>query len=1068
MAAPTQQYPPWLTPVPNTIYGPGGVPISTSTTILYLPLTYYGPSIPLGSEWIYGGLTPPASTSTLVVPTTVIPTTFTSTATPPTTSTSTSSSTPITSPSQLSSSTILPTAIPPPSRHALSHNQLIGIVVGAVIGALVIFLALFVCFLVIKNRRREQRVRFKNGLLPIEKDYVVVDEDLHVPGDGSPRQSGDGERDSLLQAHNGTPGPSSPPRYQKTPGIPVDLPVAGPSSQPTQQATPEFGARPGITRVPVLPPDTYSSNNSGSGSSTDMSSLGSLVPNSRLSALSPLYEERLGMQRTAMAAHFRGPILTPLEQRRVEEQVRPDSKDSQQQASLTSLLPPPRSTDLENSPGLTPRGSSSSSTHVRTAFIPYLQRNIKLDDTYGSSNRSSVQTDPEDAALLTARRVKPVEWDARAAPYYHPPSPDQPSDNTRSSGGILSSISSRLSWFKNLDALPGSLNRRSRTPQNFNVSDKDAEAGRALLSPDYPGHRSAPSDRLRVPLVTDESYQLDVPPPPFAAIGLHADGTRPLSAISGSSGGATSFHDAYSTFPNTPLLTPLPRAVTPAGSLSSQPSMESNWRISSPLSVGVSAASLRAESEQAQQQAPHIPVEFGGREIDPPAYDENDTIAREHARGFTDYSVGVDVLDLPAPSALPTFRNTAVPMSAFASTSTAFSNANTANSIPAPTLFTQREGTLSTSTSDSSLKDSTNETVAAGRSIISSPSKQGSGPGSPSHSVQVPSADAEAFGIGEAKSWSDGSAAGNGSFSGRTATYYDAPAVPHFTSRETSMTGTTLATIDENTTSTAISIDLYEDEPPAPGEGWRTLAGVPGGGGAAGVLQSVNRRFTLGAPMSHRQGQHGMLTEIGSLQSIRSQLSSTRSTGSAPTSRRDASGSLGSRLSVRHSLTHSGSISSLEGRRRHPSSLRYSVYSASSSGGGVSPALSAFGNRVGRQGSDDGLAVPRTLSPHPQQYAIESYYTPPESMSGRSTSGTQDMTSTFHSAMTAQTMGTAGTALMEVEEDVVDAARAAMNSGRDRELGVLSPRSRANDLDTSLGLSSAPWATGLDQSWTPL
>jgi hypothetical protein len=76
------------------------------------------------------------------------------------------------------------------------------------------------------------------------------------------------------------------------------------------------------------------------------------------------------------------------------------------------------------------------------------------------------------------------------------------------------------------------------------------------------------------------------------------------------------------------------------------------------------------------------------------------------------------------------------------------------------------------------------------------------------------------------------------------------------------------------------------------------------------------------------------------------------------------------------------------------------------------------------------------------------------------------MSSTFRSARTAQTMGSAESPLMEMEEDVVDAARAAM--GYDREFGVRSPRSQTNESEVSLGLSSAPWAAGLDQSWTPL
>ncbi|KAJ7149811.1 hypothetical protein C8R43DRAFT_1006677, partial [Mycena crocata] len=53
--APTQALPPWLSFTTIT------EPQTTQTTLLYLPLTYYGPSIPLNSDWTYGGLTSPVS-----------------------------------------------------------------------------------------------------------------------------------------------------------------------------------------------------------------------------------------------------------------------------------------------------------------------------------------------------------------------------------------------------------------------------------------------------------------------------------------------------------------------------------------------------------------------------------------------------------------------------------------------------------------------------------------------------------------------------------------------------------------------------------------------------------------------------------------------------------------------------------------------------------------------------------------------------------------------------------------------------------------------------------------------
>lgn len=726
---------------------------------------------------------------------------------------------------------------------------------GAVIGALVIILALFVCFLLIKNRRREKHAASRRNVLSIDQDYVVVD-DTHVPGDGSPRHSGE-ERDSLLQAHTGRPSPIMEPRYQRTVerGISPVQAVSGPSSQPMQQIPTEMGARPVAPRVPVLPPDTHSSLNSGtSNSSTEMSSLGSLVPNSRLTTLSPLFEEQREIRRAVLASHLRGPILTPQAQRRVEELSRPESggKDSDEDSSgLSSLPPPPRS--MDPLPGLTPRGSSGT-THVRTAFVPYVQRNIKAHDSYGSSNRSSSQTDPEDAALLTARRVKPVDWGVRASPYYLAPGSDRQNTSSSAAGGIISSISSRLSWFKNLDALPGSLNRRSGVPKSSSSSDKDPEASKALLSP-IASESSEPQSPSSYDQVQPEHNQTHVRPRPFLGAGLLPDGTRPVSGVSGRSGASsapTAYYDALSSLPGTPTIAPLPRAITPApGSLGTQQSRESNnWRLPSPLAFGISSSSLHMNSEQAEQEALQALAEFGGRSNDAfLSYNENDTITREHGRDLA--STDVDALNLPVPSALPNFRHTfgAVPMSALASTSTALSNSNTITSTYAPTFFTHREGTLSTvstSTSESSLKEASDETARAESSTLEGGSKQDSSTAKTvSNMVYVPSIGADVFAVKETKSWSDRSA-GNDSLLG-IPDYHDEATAPSRETSRTNMTGTTLATIGENSTSTAISIDLLEDEPPSPGEGWRSLAGVIGGGSAAGAWEDVNRRFTMGA-----------------------------------------------------------------------------------------------------------------------------------------------------------------------------------------------------------------------------
>ncbi|EIW66199.1 hypothetical protein M231_00845 [Tremella mesenterica] len=57
-----QVLPDWLSYIQVTTTIDGEV--FTTGTIVNLPLTYYGPPIPLGTDWVYGGLTSPASTPT--------------------------------------------------------------------------------------------------------------------------------------------------------------------------------------------------------------------------------------------------------------------------------------------------------------------------------------------------------------------------------------------------------------------------------------------------------------------------------------------------------------------------------------------------------------------------------------------------------------------------------------------------------------------------------------------------------------------------------------------------------------------------------------------------------------------------------------------------------------------------------------------------------------------------------------------------------------------------------------------------------------------------------------------
>ncbi|KAJ7149813.1 hypothetical protein C8R43DRAFT_500155 [Mycena crocata] len=163
MAAPTQALPPWLSFTTIT------EPQTTQTTLLYLPLTYYGPSIPLNSDWTYGGLTSPVSMTTS-------PTSTDTSATATSTSTtslgaSASSATPTSSlPSSTSqpasgTSSLTPSASTSASSSAtpafsasapLSPGQLAGIIVGSVLGAVLLALLCCVCARICWRRRRRR------------------------------------------------------------------------------------------------------------------------------------------------------------------------------------------------------------------------------------------------------------------------------------------------------------------------------------------------------------------------------------------------------------------------------------------------------------------------------------------------------------------------------------------------------------------------------------------------------------------------------------------------------------------------------------------------------------------------------------------------------------------------------------------------------------------------------------------------------------------------------------------------------------------------------------------------
>ncbi|VDB87323.1 unnamed protein product [Peniophora sp. CBMAI 1063] len=231
MAAPTQEYPPWLTLSATTLTDAQGQPTATAETVLRLPLTYYGPSIPLGTDgaWVYGGLTSPApvssttaaaTTTTTTSITTPTTTTNSISATPSLSNTSTPSATAASSSSQPSSSSQSSSSTPSSSSasststaaaagstHHSNLGRILGLALGITGGLVLLFILIALCVFCRRRRARRRGPVSPTGDAlwqwhPIDTDDAHEHEHADAPrepGEGSPRGSGE-EHDSFLRA----------------------------------------------------------------------------------------------------------------------------------------------------------------------------------------------------------------------------------------------------------------------------------------------------------------------------------------------------------------------------------------------------------------------------------------------------------------------------------------------------------------------------------------------------------------------------------------------------------------------------------------------------------------------------------------------------------------------------------------------------------------------------------------------------------------------------------------------------------------------------------------------------
>ncbi|KAJ3846369.1 hypothetical protein EV368DRAFT_89145 [Lentinula lateritia] len=513
MAAPTQILPPWLSATEVVVDG------QTETSLVFEPLTYFGPSIPLGSLFTFGGSTSPASlTSSTATPPFTPSSSATSTATPSSTSlssssTATSSSSTATSSSSTatassstaqstssstasSSSSITPSSPTTPTvqSHGLERGQLIGVIIASILGFIFLFvlaLFLYLWWNARRNRRRNVNARFSMVPPSDDDDLVIIPPGGVSPGEGSPRVSGE-EVDPFLRRQSG----NSATQQASS--------VAGPSADNARQ-----------------PPSTDNSVTSSTKSSSNSaaSGYGTLLQNPSLGVFVPQFEDR------------RRNILSPDELRQFGD-IPPQQQRSRlstvgEQGELAPLTPPPRLVDVT-------RSQSRLSAVDRTPSL------------------ASQASDAGEATLLTARRVRAEDLGPRPAPL----SPGAESSRKRDSGawkglglGGLAAIG-RLSWFQNIT---GSSSSRRNSRNSGLLQDRDIEAGRALLNAE-PGSPPEMSE-LQGPRFRGQ-----------LGLGVGYAGDRPVSGTSANSRPSTIYHDAQSSLPGTPLVMPPPRAMANSGS----------------------------------------------------------------------------------------------------------------------------------------------------------------------------------------------------------------------------------------------------------------------------------------------------------------------------------------------------------------------------------------------------------------------------------------------------------------------------------------------------------------------
>ncbi|EED79997.1 predicted protein [Postia placenta Mad-698-R] len=597
MAAPTQMLPSWLTLATTVVTAPDGA-VTTSLVTLQLPLTYYGPSIPLGTDgsWTYGGLTPPASitvsATTTTASTSIVSSSSRSLSSPLSTSVATSSlSSSFTSSASSSAASSSAAGVVAANHHTISAATL-GAILGAILGTLLLVVLVLIVLLLRRHHggargagpqskssssfwNRQTTLFSRRGSprqTPIWTEWQMVNPDdfnedggaeERTPGDGSPRGSGE-EHDPFLTRRS----------------------VYSDSKELTQTTT-------GTKTLVSVPAAAAIAGGTTSTSRTGTKVGGHIIPRDEL--LARMNEDQGGLPPRVNVTEASPEHTSP-------------------------LLPPP------------PIGSDRRARGVETKSTRSLGSQV-LSTTSEKSSGSIAEHEP--AELLTARRVKVVNLDQaedEAGPSaWHKPSGLETLANLP-----------RLSWFRRMSWLGAPTGSLSPDAES---AGQDAYTRTPPRSHSRQGSRSRPVSWAPLPTHEPGSPESSFGRRPRSqsglGLGLLDNGERPHSSVSAKSkasaaSGNTVYLDAHSTPASSAVDVTSPvGAMGPAGSgVPSVPALpQQRSRQVSPSSGDI----------------PTMTTSGGYLSVpgEPPSYEES--------RRTTDQSPGetssesVDVLDIPAP-----------------------------------------------------------------------------------------------------------------------------------------------------------------------------------------------------------------------------------------------------------------------------------------------------------------------------------------------------------------------------------------------------------------------------------